>query len=68
MASEQVVYVSFFHFTSLFLGDCRRFPPRIIVLSDYQIESVFPQTDIGDFCGEWKPILDSGSISVYDDE
>ena len=51
-----------------FKGDCRRFPPRIIVLQDNEIEHSFPQVETYDSCGEWKPTLDSGSISVYDDE
>ena len=28
----------------------------------------FPEMDKRDWCGEWRPILSSGSISTHDDE
>lgn len=34
-------------------GDCRKFPPVVIVVED-QPASMFPQVDHNDDCGEWK--------------
>jgi hypothetical protein len=33
-------------------GVCRRYPPAIV---EYGEESVFPDTNIDIWCGEWKP-------------
>lgn len=51
-------------------GNCLRYPPQLRS-SDYGIgpqpEFHFPRVSQGMHCGEWKPILDSGSISAYDE-
>ena len=51
-------------------GECLRYPPQA---SHYEtiISAViwrFPEVHQADHCGEWRPILESGNISAYDDE
>ena len=52
------------------IGECRRYPPQAV----YQ-ETIINETNwrfpvVGEFhhCGEWRSILESGNISVYDDK
>ena len=60
----------FFHSTDMV---CRRYPPRIVVLSDQllgyagvgdvdpvygaQVEPMQPRMTVGDWCGEWGVVL-----------
>lgn len=41
------------------VGDCHRYPPTVIYAPDSEGQgdcfSVFPQTDLTDQCGEFKP-------------
>ena len=35
-------------------GDCRRYPPRVMLDSEDSVMCVFPYTDHSDLCGEFK--------------
>ena len=48
-------------------GGCLRYPPQLSN-NEYGRNFYFPTVNRGSLCGEWKPILDSGSISAYDEE
>lgn len=56
---------------------CHRYPPRLqdtrVMSEDPLLRSLeegpvwrFPEMDKSNWCGEWQPILNSGSISAYD--
>ena len=58
---------------------CHRYPPQLqdkrVVSEDPLLRSLeaepgwkFPEMDKSNWCGEWQPILNSGSISAYDRE
>ena len=57
-------------------GSCLRYPPQIESFPP-QIEALetaisrswlFPRIHKNSRCGEWRPILESGNISAYDEE
>ena len=48
-------------------GECNRYPPQG-VNDGGELDWIFPKTRGFFSCGEWKPILASGNISVYDEE
>ena len=39
------------------LGQCRRFPPTIVLLPGHGPTPCQPNTPAGDLCGEWKGIF-----------
>lgn len=58
---------------------CHRYPPQLqdtrVMSEDPLLRSLeevpvwrFPEMDKSNWCGEWQPILNSGSISAYDKE
>lgn len=59
-------------------GECKRFPPQIVWYDvdkeEYEEEAYdkvhwrFPEVYEYQRCGEWRPILESGNISAYDEE
>lgn len=50
-------------------GFCLRYPPQIEALEIAISRSwLFPRVSKGSRCGEWRPILESGNISAYDEE
>ena len=48
-------------------GVCRRYPPQFSA-TDYHKYYRFPTIHENGYCGEWRPILISGSISAYEEE
>ena len=50
-------------------GACLRYPPQIEVSAEgYRTDWIFPKVNKFSRCGEWRPILESGNISAYDEE
>ena len=49
-------------------GVCRRYPPQIATLTHHTVGQWFPDVDENDYCGEWRPILVSRTISAYTEE
>lgn len=50
-------------------GSCLRYPPQIEALEIAIFRSwLFPRVHKNSRCGEWRPILESGNISAYDEE
>ena len=57
---------------------CHRYPPQAQdetmsyeepLIGTFEVHVWrFPEMDKGNWCGEWRPILDSGSISVHDEK
>ena len=48
-------------------GLCLRYPPQLSN-NEKGLNFYFPMVNRSIHCGEWKPILNSGSISAYDEE
>ena len=55
---------------------CHRYPPQATDETHYPEDSLiitpmelhvwrFPEVDKRDWCGEWRPILQNGDVSVY---
>ena len=49
-------------------GVCRRYPPQFASHPHDTASSWFPRVDENDYCGEWRPILESRNISAYPEE
>ncbi|MCG8625519.1 MAG: hypothetical protein MJE68_26415 [Proteobacteria bacterium] len=49
-------------------GECLRYPPQLVNDGINEPYWSFPETRTFNNCGEWKPILESGNTSVYDEE
>ena len=50
-------------------ASCLRYPPQIESLEIAISRSwLFPRVHKNSRCGEWRPILESGNISAYDEE
>jgi len=50
-------------------ASCLRYPPQIEALEIAISRSwLFPRVHKNSRCGEWRPILESGNISAYDEE
>ena len=47
---------------------CHRYPPQVRVTLTTSNLWLFPEMDKQNWCGEWRPILTSGSISAYEEE
>ena len=47
-------------------GVCRRYPPQLA--GTELVYHGFPRVDENDYCGEWRPILESMNISAYTEE
>lgn len=63
----------FFDSLSLSMEDdratCLRYPPQIEVSQEgYRTDWLFPKVNKTSRCGEWRPILESGNISAYEEE
>ena len=52
---------------SLYDGLCLRYPPQL-QNNEHARHWYFPEVRQSNCCGEWKPILKSGNLSVYDEE
>ena len=48
-------------------GKCRRYPAQFST-TDYRDSYRFPTVHESDWCGEWRPILESGNISAYEEK
>ena len=48
-------------------GKCRRYPAQFSA-TDYHHLYRFPTVRESGWCGEWRPILESGNISAYEEE
>ena len=49
-------------------GVCRRYPPQLTETSRHGINQLLPNVDVDHYCGEWRPILASSTISAYPEE
>ena len=49
-------------------GVCRRYPPQLTETSYRGVRQLLPDVNVNHHCGEWRPILVSGTISAYTEE
>ena len=51
-------------------GECHRYPPQAAYKETITNETnwEFPKVYESHHCGEWRPILENGNISVYDNK
>ena len=49
-------------------GVCRRYPPQLVTLTHHRVSQLLPDVNANHYCGEWRPILVSCTISAYTEE